>query len=121
MAELNMGNLYDFNKEAIKNIKVLKKEELDEKLNSLCTFMMTNKYNMLLCKERADYSIFKMCSGNLDQVKKETRETLENRGRIVAIDKTSDDLAYEIWIRDFNTIDTVLYFLFSYDNAIIEC
>ena len=84
--------------------------------------MIIDTYAMLLCHERRDYTIFHLYETQNKNppavAAKELLGCLTDRGEILAIDPTSDK-AWEIWLR----IDNVpyCYYLFRYDDAVIEC
>ena len=129
MAELNLGNLYDFNKNAMSQIEPMDAIRFNLMLNSIADIMIdacesTNKhYWMLLCHDRRDYTMFNIISASSDNVLEivvnEIRPTLQNRGMILDIE-LQDTGAYEIWIRDIETQENFAYYLFPYDNAVIE-
>ena len=50
---------------------------------------------------------------------KELIPTLTNRGQVLSIDKQNDG-NYEIWIKDFNTKENFVYYLFDYTFGIIK-
>ncbi len=50
---------------------------------------------------------------------KEISETLYNRGKILLVDKQKDG-SWEIWIRDSLTDENFAYYLFPYDNGVVE-
>lgn len=121
MADVEMGNLYDMNKEIMKSQKPLSKTKLREAKDKLKLFFLTDKYFMLLCHERRDYTIFNISkedSSVEESAKILVDECLINRGEILSIEKTEDDLAYEIWIR--NEEDVFCYYLFPYTQGVIE-
>lgn len=121
MANVEMGNLYDMNKEIMKSQKPLSKTKLREAKNKLKLFFLTDKYFMLLCHERRDYTIFNISKENSSTEKSAkilVDECLVNRGEVLSIEKTEDDLAYEIWIR--NEEDVFCYYLFPYTQGVIE-
>ena len=121
MAELNLGTLYDFNKEAMKNEKPLDLIQFNVQTKEVCVEMQEREaqYWMLLCHERRDYTVFNIiaCS-DVKDIEVELRPTLLNRGTIISIEKQPDE-AWEIWIRDEDE-DNFVYYLFPYDNGIIE-
>ena len=84
--------------------------------------MIIDTYAMLLCHERRDYTIFHLYeTENPNPPAVAARELigcLNDRGEILAIDKT-DDGAWEIWL-NINDIP-FCYYLFRYDDAVIEC
>ena len=123
MAEIGMGTLYDWNKSALESLNPLNKTELKDKIRAIKerTFSQ-GKYYMLLCHERRDYTVFNLMRNTIghDTPKKasnELKECLENRGDILSIE--IEGSAWEIWIR--NAEGVFCYYLFSYDNAVIEC
>ena len=80
-----------------------------------------DSYAMLLCHERRDYTIFHLYekqNPNPPQLAaKELIGCLVDRGDILSIDET-EDKAWEIWLRIDN--EEYCYYLFNYDNAVIE-
>lgn len=124
MAEIGMGTLYDWNKSAMEQIKGLNATELKDKLREIKNKLFNQgKYYMLLCHERRDYTVFNLIREAIghDVSKKasnELKECLENRGTILSIDDQHNG-SWEIWIR--NDEGVFCYYLFSYDNAVIEC
>ena len=121
MADIEMGNLYDMNKEIMKSQKPLSKTKLREAKNKLKLFFLTDKYFMLLCHEQRDYTVFNVSKENAsaeESAKILVDECLVNRGEVLSIEKTEDDLAYEIWIR--NEEDVFCYYLFPYTQGVIE-
>ena len=123
MAEINLGNLYDFNKEAMKNEKPLDFIQFNVKTNEIAQDIWEceeTQYWMLLCHDRRDYTLFNViAAANSEPIVKELRPTLTNRGQILAIDKQPDG-AWEIWIRDSETEENFAYYLFQYNNGVIE-
>lgn len=125
MAEIGMGTLYDWNKSAMEQMKGLNATELKDKLREIKNKLFNQgKYYMLLCHERRDYTVFNLLRNTIierDVSKKasnELKECLENRGTILSIDDQYNG-SWEIWIR--NDEGVFCYYLFPYDNAVIEC
>lgn len=126
MAEVNLGTLYDFNKEAMKNEKPLDPIMLNAKIKEVAEDIWDIvddcglQYWMLLCHDRRDYTLFNIIGAeNAELIVKELRPTLLNRGQVISIDKQPDG-AWEIWIRDIETNENFAYYLFQYDNGVIE-
>lgn len=122
MANLTLGSLYDFNKQAMKKINPLTAEEFSENTNLVISDIYRQAirgkpYWMLLCNERKDYTVFniKTKEGTLSNFK----EALLNRGQILSLDKQKDG-NYEIWIRDPETKENFAYYMFDYSFGIIE-
>lgn len=133
MAEISLGTLYDFNKAAMKNEKPLDPILFNKKITAIVKDIRTSKegesqarfYWMLLNNERKDYTIFHINEPNtyysytVKQLEEDLKETLQNRGQVLSIDKLEDG-NYEIWIRDLVTEDNIVYYLFDYTFGVIE-
>ena len=119
MSELNTDiTLYDINKNAMGQEKPLDPIEFNSVTKKLVNEMVEkSKYWMLLCRERNDYTVFIMLT--LTGTLAEIRPTLQNRGEVIAIDPCESG-AYEIWIRDPETKENFLYYLFDYTYGIVE-
>lgn len=132
MAEVNLGmNLYDFNKQAMsqekpldfimlnKAFKLIYKTLTDKFYGGVESFN-NNRYWMLLCNERHDYTVFRF-EVDFDSKKflKDLQECLLNRGAVLSIELT-DEGNFEIWIRDELTNENFVYYFFNYTEAVIE-
>lgn len=122
MAEITLGNLYDFNKSAMAQFIPLDTISFNRETESAMKEIYKkaksgNCYWMLLNNERKDYTVFiiETFEGSLD----EFRPTLLNRGQVLSIDKQEDE-NYEIWIRDPETKENFVYYLFDYSFGIIK-
>ena len=127
MAEIELGNLYDINKELMKKEPVLdpilfnrKIKEISAKMKTQCE-EMDRHYWMLLCHDRRDYTMFNIISAEeASSIEFELGPTLRNRGKILSIDQQEDG-NWEIWIRDEHIEEeNFAYYLFNYDAAVIE-
>ena len=77
---------------------------------------------MLLCHEQRDFTVFHLDVKSITSPHFAAREALgccTDRGEVYSIEKTEDDQAYEIWIKIDD--DIYCYYLFPYDQAVIEC
>ena len=122
-SKMTLGTLYDFNKQLMSQAKELRRIDFKDSLNEIKDFIKEkdNKYFMLLCKERSDYTVFVLFKNeDFDRqiFKKELSECLTNRGQILSIEKTKDKQAYEIWIKIDE--EAFVYYLFPYDLGVIE-
>ncbi len=123
---LNLGTLYDINKNIVKQNEIkLNEITLNSKKQIITDFIKksNNSYFMLLCNERKDYTVFKwvnICNSNdaKEIAKILIDECLTNRGEIRGIDLTQTKDAIEIWmvIED----EAYVYYFFPYDSAVIE-
>lgn len=132
MAEVDLGmNLYDFNKQVMsqekpldfimlnKAFKLIYKTLTDKFYGGVESFN-SNRYWMLLCNERRDYTVFRF-EVDFDSKKflKDLQECLLNRGAVLSIELT-DEGNFEIWIRDELTNENFVYYFFNYTEAVIE-
>ena len=128
-AEVSMGNLYDMNKQLMEHEPEITAEELQtakENLRAWFTKHFAQKYFMLLCHERRDYTLF-----NLDKtdswaaakpstimaVANDVIECMTNRGTLLVVSEQEDGV-WEIWTR--NDEGCYAYYLFPYGPAVIE-
>lgn len=134
MSEIEMGTLYDLNKNLVqKNEIKLTEAMLNSKKEIVKNYILksNNTYYMLLSNERKDYTIFTMqtpeSTANHAYTYEEKSkklasvlvdECLINRGEIRGIDLTKEKDAVEIWM----SIDgeSYIYYFFPYDMAIID-
>jgi len=119
--------LYDFNKENMAQINPYTKEDLEKLCSQVAEhiwgdFFYKNPedktYWMLLCRERNDYTVF-CVKDSMVELTEAIKDCLVNRGQVLDITEQSDG-NYEIWIRDYLTQENVVYYLFDYNEAIIE-
>ncbi len=120
-----LGSLYDMNKGLVeKSVPDLTAEELESKKTLVADFLKdtNNKYYMLLCNDRKDYTIFRRASTNnvgTELINILIDECLKNRGKTKSIELTEAKDAIEIWL----SIDeeSYCYYFFPYDTAVIQC
>lgn len=121
MSEIEIGTLYDINKELMKTAKPLDNKEINKQLVRVKDFFSGDevRYYMLLSKERSDYTVFRL-KNSLSSTKaiKDLKECLNNRGETLSIEKTEDNVAFEIWLRIDG--ENFVYYLFRYDFGVIE-
>ena len=134
MAEISMGNLYDINKTLMETkvegtneykFKPLTHLELAAAQKKIEDFLnwKCDAYAMLYCRELSDITIFHMYNKekmNENPPGVAARECLgccTDRGDVLSIEEQEDG-NYEIWIRINDNVHA--YYLFPYDNAVIE-
>lgn len=122
-AEISMGNMYEVNKQLMKYETPITEEEIINRKNDITNWLFEtdNKYYMLLCHEKRDYTIFAVQSemGAEDIADILIDECIYNRGDLVAIDKVPNEEVYEIWIKDLSD-EYNCYYFFPYGEAVIE-
>lgn len=122
MAQIELGTLYEMNKEAMKKEPPLDPIQFAKKIEEVADAIYDLDYIMLLCHDRRDYTIFNLNSGldwSRNNLIEELSVTISNRGHVLAID-LQDTGAYEIWVKDFATEECFAYYLFNYRQGVIE-
>ena len=123
MAEIEAGNVFELNKQIRRKSSPMESEKLNEAITNLagwCSFRCNARYYMLLCKERSDYTIFRLKNFNYDQAGQEVKEVLESRGQIIGVDYLHGFDAYECWVKDPETDEPFMYMFFVCDDFIVE-
>ena len=119
MAEIQT-NMYDLNKESMSQIEPLDPIWFNKRCKDIADKITYSgsKFWLLLNRERYDITMFviSMDGGTLAQ---ELIECLNNRGSIIDLTEREDG-SYEIWIRDLATKENFVYYLFNYENGVIE-
>lgn len=120
MANIEVSQ-YDIYKNLYANMDPLDDSKLSSRLNTIGNWFgakLPNTYFMLLCRERNDYTIFKLKSPNYYQACQELKETLQSRGDIIDIEYIHGDDCYQCWVK--NTGAVSMYMLFPCDDFVIE-
>lgn len=131
MAELTMGNLYEMNRTLMEmkdetgkyRFKSLTHLELAAAQKKIEDFFNTqcDNYGMLYCRELSDITIFHMYEKQNPNppalAAKECILCCQDRGDILSIEEQGDK-NWEIWIRIDGKAHA--YYLFPYDDAVIE-
>lgn len=112
--------MYDMAKQLVKNEVPMSKDVYNSKLKEIATKFKKLNYAMLLCRERNDYTVFKIMGAPRSNIIEELHQCLKNRGTVILMDEQPDG-AWEIWIRDFMTSEDVAYYFFDYSMAVIDC
>ena len=126
MAEISMGTLYAANKQvmASEQFKPLTHVELAAIQKKFEDFFnwQCDTYAMLYCRDRSDITIFHMYENQNPNppaiAASECLGCCSDRGEILSVEEQPDK-NYEIWIRIDG--EAFAYYLFPYDNAVIEC
>ena len=112
-------SLYEYSKKVVANEVPMDPILFNKKMIEVSMDMVEHTYMMLLCHDRRDYTIFHIANTDKKIAAKEISETLYNRGKILLVDKQKDG-SWEIWIRDSLTDENFAYYLFPYDNGVVE-
>ena len=116
---IGLGSLYEANQELMKKEKEMSKSETLEAVKKTMTlFNNGQKYFMLLCNDRRDYTVFHRNNIKVfNSPDTDLADCILNRGSLLAIDETNEG-NFEIWIKIDGT--PYCYYLFPYDFGIIE-
>ena len=112
-------SLYEYSKQLVANEVPMDPILFNKKMIEVSMDMVEHTYMMLLCHDRRDYTIFHIANTDKKIAAKEISETLHNRGKILLVDKQKDG-SWEIWIRDSLTDENFAYYLFPYDDGVVE-
>ena len=112
-------SLYEYSKQIVANEVPMDPILFNQKMIEVSIDMVKHTYMMLLCHDNRDYTIFHIINADKKNAAKEISETLYNRGKILLVDKQKDG-SWEIWIRDSLTDENFAYYLFPYDNGVVE-
>ena len=112
-------SLYEYSKQVVANEVPMDPILFNKKMIEVSMDMVEHTYMMLLCHDRRDYTIFHIANADKKIATKEISETLYNRGKILLVDKQKDG-SWEIWIRDSLTDENFAYYLFPYDDGVVE-
>ena len=118
--EIDTGlSMYEINKNLMKEEKPLDPIAINIAIKNAADGILSSfkKYWMLLCRERNDYTVFIITGSN--KLEDELKETILNRGKLLDISQQKDG-NFEIWIRDPETEENFVYYLFDYTFGIIE-
>jgi hypothetical protein len=127
---MDFGNLYDVNKQLMDKEPAIDAETLWQKgqaLEAWLTEHFTQKYFMLLCHERRDYTVFNVDKTNLITkpdllrcrcMREDIIECMTNRGTLLALD-LQEAGGWELWIRTEEN-EIYAYYLFPYGAAVLE-
>lgn len=128
MANVNIGTAYDMNKQLYARVPRIPDKILKERQRRMVAWIdyTGNKYYMLLCRERHDYTVFARLHDSTGDNRKLIDEVvglLRDRGALVDITYDEKSSAYECWvsIKDVDNKEEVfMYYLFPYDWGVIE-
>ena len=112
-------SLYEYSKQVVANEVPMDPILFNKKMIEVSMDMVEHTYMMLLCHDRRDYTIFHITNADKKNAANEISETLLNRGKILLVDKQKDG-SWEIWIRDSLTDENFAYYLFPYDDGVVE-
>ena len=122
MAHLELGTAYDMQKGVVSQLYPMTKAAINDALEKVKNMVAKtgNRYYMLLCREKADYTIFNIGTDvprAYDRLAMELKTCIKSRGRTKVID-ANDEVA-QLWIQDGDEVS--LYYFFPANANTIEC
>lgn len=122
MAEIEIGSLYDINKQIIGQDKILDQYELQRKVDELADIMIDSKYFALICNEKHYYTVFNCKETSTSNISRNVYDILTSLGDVCdIIPSSSNELTFEVWIKDYITNEVNMYFMTNWDEGVIEC
>lgn len=126
-AQVDMGNLYDMNKQIMLQSPEIDVESVETTKTALVQWLkdyVAQRYFMMLCHERRDYTVFafrnsysEVSIGQAQSMAADVIECLTNRGMLLSCELQPDNV-WEIWIRVED--ECFVYYLFPYGEAVLE-
>lgn len=123
MANIDSGlTVYELNKQGMAGFAKLDKKNLEAAIFKALKYIenTNNRYYMLLCNDRRDFTIIRLKAKELKNrinASNDLKECLLNRGDIISIEEDENG-GLEIWLRIDGEV--FCYYFFPYDAAIIE-
>lgn len=121
MSEVQLGTLYDMNKQIMIQLPPLTGDEYRHQLTNICGWFSSNNkhtYYMFLNRERADYTVFNFKTYDYSKALNEVREVIDYRGELLSVEYIHGEDLYDIWLNIDG--EAFMYKLFPCDDFIIE-
>lgn len=122
MADVEMGTLYELNKQVMAQLPPQAPEVLQHNMNLIgAWFSSTDKQHwfMLMCKERSDFTLIHIKNSNYIDALNNLKEVLEERGEILAIQYVHGEDVFEIWVKTKDG-EVFMFMLFEASWMVIE-
>lgn len=120
MANVEMGTLYDLNKQVLAQLPPQDKDTMNYNWNVIGDWFGKdkNRWFMLMCKERSDFTFIHITDNKFTKAIQELKEILQERGEVLSIQYQHGEDSFEIWVRTETEI--FMFMLFSADWMIVE-
>lgn len=124
MGDISLSN-YDINKYMMQSYEPLSLDEIDKLFEENLIKWFTNqrqvRYYCLLCRELNSFTVFALKPKSYDvHFFVALINCLLSFGGVLSLEITEDNSAIEIWIRDKETQENYCYYLFNYNEGVIE-
>jgi len=122
MAEVEMGTLYELNKQVMAQLPPQDEATMNHNWTVIGDWFGKNqkRWFMLMCKERSDFTMFHITDNQFTKGVIELQDVLKERGEILAIQYQHGDDAFEIWVREYETKDVYMFMFFEAEWMIVE-
>lgn len=122
MANVEMGTLYELNKQIMAQLPPQDKDTMNHNWTVIGDWFGRdqNRWFMLMCKERSDFTLFHITDNNFSKAIQELKEVLEGRGQILAVQYQHGEDAFEIWVKSKKEKEVFMFMLFSAGWMVIE-
>lgn len=120
---IEVGSLYDLNKQIIKTLPPQSEAQLKEGFLAIGAWFGISKhpsYFMLMCKEISDFTLIHLNDLNFTGALQELKELLDERGTVHSIQYIHGEDAFEIWVKDEKHNEVYMYMLFNADWMVVE-
>lgn len=121
MANVEFSN-YEIHKQLYGKMSIPTAETLKTQYVSIGAWFSTHpmsNYYTLMCREIYDFTVFHFNNMNYDAGMKEVKTTLTSRGKVLDINYSPDNDAYECWVK-CNDGEIRMYLLFNSDFMTVE-
>ena len=101
MAEIEMGTLYELNKQVMAQLPPQDEIKLRHSWTIIGDWFGKNqkRWFMLMCKERSDFTFIHITDNKFTAAVQELQEILKERGEILNINYLHGEDTFEIWVR----------------------
>lgn len=120
MAKVEIGTLYDLNKQIMAQLPPQSEDIMTHNWNIIGDWFGkdTERWFMLMCKERSDFTLFHITDNQFTKGVQELKEVLEERGQILAIQYQHGKDTFEIWVKMDEEV--FMFMLFGASWMIVE-
>lgn len=121
MADIELGTLYDLNKQIMNQLPPQDEETLLRNYNIIGSWFgkAQESWFMLMCKERSDFTLLHITDYQFTKGLFELKEILAERGKVLAIQYIHGEDTFEIWLKDHNG-EVFMFMLFEASWMIVE-
>lgn len=120
MAEVELGTLYDLNKQIMAQLPPQDEITMSHNWTVIGDWFGKdqNRWFMLMCKERSDFTLIHITDNQFAKGVAELQKILQERGQILAIQYLHGEDAFEIWVKANDEV--FMFMFFGADWMIVE-